>query len=98
MKYGIYILFLILTFVACEEVYNPKIDEVDNMLVVEAVLRVDQQVNTVRCDPDGIDHEDRRGDKHPCHFDHGELLLISVLHWLVEIYSQDPEGSAAEFG
>lgn len=47
MKYGIYILFLILTFVACEEVYNPKIDEVDNMLVVEAVLRVDQQVNTV---------------------------------------------------
>jgi hypothetical protein len=47
MKQVIYILILILTIVACEEIYNPKIDEVDNMLVVEAILRVDQQLNTI---------------------------------------------------
>lgn len=47
MKQGLYILILILTFVACEEIYNPKIDEVDNMLVVEAILRVDQQFNSI---------------------------------------------------
>lgn len=47
MKQGLYILILILTIVACEEIYNPKIDEVDNMLVVEAILRIDQQLNTI---------------------------------------------------
>ena len=47
MKRGIYILILVLGIVACEEIYRPDIDQVDNLLVVEAMVRTDKTENTI---------------------------------------------------
>jgi len=47
MKQGIYILLLLLAFSACEEIYRPDIDEVDSLLVIEAMLRADKDVNNI---------------------------------------------------
>ena len=38
---------ILITVLACEEIYRPTLDEVDNMLVVEAVLISGQQSNTI---------------------------------------------------
>jgi hypothetical protein len=43
----IYIVVLLLACIACEEIYNPDIDSVDNVLVVEAILRADDDSNTI---------------------------------------------------
>ncbi len=47
MKKGFYILLLLAASIACEEVYRPDIDEVDDMLVVEATLVANQQINNI---------------------------------------------------
>lgn len=43
-----YIILLLTAFVACEEIYRPELDEVDNFLVVEAILISNQQQNHIR--------------------------------------------------
>ena len=47
MKRVIYILLLVLAFAACEEIYLPDIDQMDNVLVIEAMLRADKEVNSI---------------------------------------------------
>ena len=47
MKRGIYILLLLFAFAACEEIYRPDLEQVDNMLVIEAMLRADKDVNNI---------------------------------------------------
>lgn len=48
MKRSTYILMILLGIVACEEIYRPDIDDVDDLLVVEAILRTDKTDNAIR--------------------------------------------------
>ena len=43
----IYILLFILTVVSCEEIYNPVLDNVESLLVVEAILTSNQTINYI---------------------------------------------------
>jgi len=42
-----YIVLFLLTIVACEEIYNPVLDDVDSLLVVEAILVSNQTTNYI---------------------------------------------------
>jgi hypothetical protein len=47
MRKVLYILLLLIALISCEEAYHPDIEEVDNMLVVEAVLISTRVQNTI---------------------------------------------------
>ena len=47
VKRMIYFMLLILAFVACEEIYRPRLDKVDDFLVVEAALVSNQVQNNI---------------------------------------------------
>ena len=47
VKRLVYIVLLILAFVACEEIYRPKLENVGDFLVVEAVLVSNQEQNNI---------------------------------------------------
>lgn len=46
-KWLTYIILLLIAAVACEEIYNPELDEVDDLLVVEAILISNQTTNYI---------------------------------------------------
>ncbi|MCE4562863.1 DUF4249 domain-containing protein [Maribellus sp. CM-23] len=48
MKRLIIILLMLFTILACEEIYHPDLEEVDNKLVVEATLNAQLQQNTIK--------------------------------------------------
>ncbi len=48
MKRLIIILLMLSTILACEEIYHPDLEEVDNKLVVEAALNAELQQNTIK--------------------------------------------------
>ncbi len=43
----VHIIFILLTVVACEEIYNPVLDNVDNLLVVEAIFTSNKTTNNI---------------------------------------------------
>lgn len=47
MKRLIYILMIIALIISCEEIYHPDIDDVDPLLVVEAIFSADEEVNSI---------------------------------------------------
>lgn len=47
MKRLIYILMFMMLVIACEEIYHPKLEDVDDLLVVEGILITDQQSNSI---------------------------------------------------
>ena len=47
MRKLLYIAIFILGIVACEEVYRPQLDDVDNLLVVEAILISEEEQHTI---------------------------------------------------